>query len=57
MANSTGVKDAGNIAVANVPFTTGESYEIAPKVLSINRDGDYTASGSSLSWTVTLIRV
>jgi hypothetical protein len=53
MASSTGVKNGGDSALGNVPFTTGETYTIAPKVVSINRAGTSPSSGSTVSWTVT----
>ncbi|MFN7623950.1 MAG: hypothetical protein ACK5RS_12475, partial [Acidobacteriota bacterium] len=53
MANSTGVKNGDNSAVGNLPFTTGENYTIAPKVVSINRAGTNPTSAATVAWTVT----
>ncbi|MFN9743208.1 MAG: beta strand repeat-containing protein, partial [Acidobacteriota bacterium] len=53
MANSTGVKNGDNNGLGNVPVTTGETYTIAPRVVSINRAGSSPSAASPLSWTVT----
>ena len=53
MLNSTGVTDSDTNPVGNLPFTTGETYTIAAKVLSINRAGTSPTSAATVSWTVT----
>jgi hypothetical protein len=38
-SNATGTADPNGAPVLNVPFTTGQAYAIAPKVVSITRAG------------------
>ncbi|MFN7623669.1 MAG: hypothetical protein ACK5RS_11025, partial [Acidobacteriota bacterium] len=56
MLNSTGMADSNSNPVSNVPFTGGESYTIAGKVLSINRAGANPTSATTVAWTVTFSR-
>ncbi|MGA1368755.1 MAG: beta strand repeat-containing protein, partial [Blastocatellia bacterium] len=64
MLNSDGLTDDDGASVGGLPFTTGEAYTIAPRVLSIARPcevdflgipqcAEAEATGSSVSWTVT----
>ncbi|MFN9742850.1 MAG: choice-of-anchor Q domain-containing protein, partial [Acidobacteriota bacterium] len=53
MVNSTGVKDSYNLLVAPLPFTTGETYTIAPKVVSLNRAGASPTNAATVRWVVT----
>ncbi|MFN6204745.1 MAG: hypothetical protein ACK496_20035, partial [Acidobacteriota bacterium] len=53
MLNSTGVADSDSHPVGNLPFTGGETYSIAPKVVSINRAGTSPTSAATVAWTVT----
>jgi hypothetical protein len=53
-ANTTGIKDVDNlgVAAASMPFT-GETYLVAPRILSIKRAGGPTTSELFTNFTVT----
>ena len=53
LVNSTGAKDSYNLPVEPLPFTNGETYEIAPKVVSILRT--FGSSGQSPTTNTTLV--
>ena len=53
VVNSTGLADGTGNALGRLPFTQGEGYSIAPRVVSITRVGPNPPAGSTVSYLVT----
>ncbi|MFZ4629570.1 MAG: beta strand repeat-containing protein, partial [Blastocatellia bacterium] len=53
VVNSTGLADGTGNALGRLPFTQGESFSIAPRVVSITRVGPNPPTGSTVSYLVT----